>query len=47
MRIHKKHNEVRRPTNFEDFTLENDPNISSRANRLYKTYLDKNYDEPK
>ena len=28
--------EACRPTNFEDFTLENDPNISSKANRLYK-----------
>ena len=28
--------EACRPTNFEDFTLENDHNISSRANRLYK-----------
>jgi len=28
--------EACRPTNFEEFTLEEDQNISSRANRLYK-----------
>ena len=28
--------EACRPTNFEEFTLEEDTNISSRANRLYK-----------
>ena len=28
--------EACRPTNFDEFTLEEDPNISSRANRLYK-----------
>jgi len=28
--------EACRPTNFDEFTLEENPNISSRANRLYK-----------